>query len=77
MALALGRQEEQGREREQVGGSLSLLFNCNLCLLFLIIITQCQEWEQYKGQLGVSEELSDAQLAERLQVGSRLWKSFT
>merc|ERR1712107_445159 len=42
LALALGRQEEQGREREQ-------------------------EWEQYKGQLGVSEELSDAQLAARLQ----------
>ena len=36
-------------------------------MLFLII-TQRQEWEQYKGQLGVSEELSDAQLAARLQV---------
>jgi len=42
LALALGRQEEQGREREQ-------------------------EWEEYKGQLGGSEELSDAQLAARLQ----------
>ena len=28
----------------------------------------CQEWEEYKGQLGGSEELSDAQLAARLQV---------
>jgi len=42
LALALGRQEEQGREREQ-------------------------EWEEYKGQLGGNEELSDAQLAARLQ----------
>merc|ERR1719430_1599574 len=50
LALALGRQEEQGREREQ-------------------------EWEQYKGQLGVSEELSDAQLAARLQKIKQLqWR---
>ena len=30
MALALGRQEEQGREREQVGRPLSLFFKCNV-----------------------------------------------
>ena len=60
LALALGRQEEQGREREQVG--------------FLWVWSSypttfyCQEWEEYKGQLGGSEELSDAQLAARLQV---------
>jgi len=42
LALALGRQEEQARHRDQ-------------------------EWEEYKEQLGSPGELTDAQLAARLQ----------
>ena len=61
LALALGRQEEQGREREQVS------FH-RRCVVFISGCVVCQEWEEYKGQLGGSEELSDAQLAARLQV---------
>ena len=61
LALALGRQEEQGREREQVS------FH-RRCVVFISGCVDCQEWEEYKGQLGGSEELSDAQLAARLQV---------
>ena len=51
-----------GKERDQSGFKKP----CNL--IYKPMFTLCQEWEEYKGQLGGNEELSDAQLAARLQV---------
>ena len=84
LALALGRQEEEGRERDQVihlnlcSVPVQCICTVDLSPYLYSVPVQCtctvylylylQEWQDFKEHLGSSEGMTDAQLAARLQV---------